>query len=78
MNNPLLEIADLPAFDAIRPEHVTPAVDTLLAQADAALERAVSPAVATDYDAMSAVLDVATERLGRAWGAVSHLSLIHI
>ena len=62
MTNPLLHITDLPAFDAIRPEHVTPAVDTLLAQANAALEHAVSPKVAADYDAMSAVLDVATER----------------
>ena len=76
MTNPLLHITDLPAFDAIRPEHVTPAVDTLLAQANAALERAVSPMVAADYDAMSAVLDVATERLGRAWGAVSHLNAV--
>ena len=76
MNNPLLQIDDLPAFDAIRPEHVTPAVDVLLAEAAAALERAVSPAVPADYGAMSAVLDVATERLGRAWGAVSHLNAV--
>jgi oligopeptidase A len=76
MINPLLHITDLPAFDAIRPEHVTPAIDTLLAEANAALERAVSPMVAADYDAMSAVLDVATERLGRAWGAVSHLNAV--
>ena len=76
MNNPLLNITDLPAFDAIRPEHVTEAVDSLLVEVNAALERAVSPAVAADYDAMSAVLDVATERLGRAWGAVSHLNAV--
>jgi len=30
--------------------------------------------VPADYDALSAVLDVATERLSRAWGAVSHLN----
>ena len=76
MNNPLLTITDLPAFDAIRPEHVGPAVDALLADADAALERALGPDVRADYDAMSAVLDVATERLGRAWGAVTHLNAV--
>ena len=76
MNNPLLEIQDLPAFDAIRPEHVSPAIDALLAQADAALERVVGPDVPADYEALSAVLDVATERLGRGWGAVSHLNAV--
>jgi oligopeptidase A len=71
--NPLLQFDALPDFGTIRPEHVTPAIDHLLHEADAALERAVGPDVAADYDAMSAVLDVATERLGRAWGTVSHL-----
>jgi len=76
MNNPLLQFDTLPDFGAIRPEHVTPAIDALLAAADAALERVVGPDVAADYDAMSAVLDVATERLGRAWGTVSHLKSV--
>ena len=76
MTNPLLELDGLPAFATIRPDHVTPAIESLLAQADAALERAVGPAVAADYTALSAVLDVATERLGRAWGAVSHLNAV--
>ncbi|MBC8055389.1 MAG: hypothetical protein H7Y61_02295, partial [Rhizobiales bacterium] len=49
--NPLLATAGLPRFDAIRPEHITPAVTTLLADADAALERATSDAVPADYDA---------------------------
>ncbi|NML14540.1 M3 family metallopeptidase [Azohydromonas caseinilytica] len=76
MTNPLLDTpsSQLPAFDRIRPEHVSPAVDELLAQAGTALERAVGPEVPADYDAMSAVLDVATERLGRSWGAVGHLN----
>ncbi len=76
MNNPLLSLDALPAWDRIRPEHVAPAVDALLAEADAALEQAVSAATPADYDALSAVLDVATERLGRAWGAVRHLNAV--
>jgi oligopeptidase A len=76
MDNPLLQFDSLPDFRAIRPTHVTPAVDVLLADAEAALERTVGPGVAADYDAMSAVLDVATERLSRAWGVVSHLNSV--
>jgi oligopeptidase A len=72
--NPLLNTTtSLPAFNAIRPEHIAPAIDTLLQAADAALEQATSTAVVPEYDALSAVLDVATEKLTRAWGAVSHL-----
>jgi oligopeptidase A len=74
--NPLLEPHGLPRFAEIRPEHVTPAIDTLLAAANAALERATGDAVPADYDALSAVLDVATEQLGRAWGAVAHLNAV--
>jgi len=74
--NPLLDNEGLPRFDMIRPEHIGPALDELLANADAALERATSDAVPANYDALSAVLDVATERLGRAWGAVGHLHAV--
>ncbi|ACB33909.1 Oligopeptidase A [Leptothrix cholodnii SP-6] len=72
-SNPLLNAGALPAFDAIRPEHVGPAIDTLLAQAEAALEAAVSEQTPAEYEALSRVLSVPTERLGRAWGAVGHL-----
>lgn len=74
--NPLLDSTDLPLFDAIRPEHVAPAMDALLAQADAALEHVTAPDFPADWKAISATLDVATERLYRAWGAVSHLNSV--
>jgi oligopeptidase A len=76
MSNPLLDFSALPLFDRMAPEHVAPAVDELLAQADAALEQVCDPAFAPQWSAISAVLDVATERLGRAWGAVSHLNSV--
>jgi len=76
MTNPLLQSDGLPAFDQIRPEHVEPALDTLLKEADEALEKAVGPDVPAEYDALSAVLDVAGERLKSAWGAVSHLNAV--
>ncbi len=71
--NPLLDFSTLPRFAEIRPEHIAPAVDELVSAADAALVRATSADVPADYEALSAVLDVATERLARAWSTVSHL-----
>ena len=74
--NPLLDPGALPAFAAVRPEHVTPAIDALLAEADAALERAVTRDVPADYDALSNALDVPVERLRRAWSVVNHLQSV--
>lgn len=72
--NPLLALADLPLFDQIQPEHVGPAVDVLLAQAETALERVTAPDFPASWTAIAGVLDIATENLSRAWGAVSHLN----
>ncbi|TFZ03247.1 M3 family metallopeptidase [Ramlibacter rhizophilus] len=76
MSNPLLDFDDLPRFDRIRPEHVGPAVDTLLAQGEQALEQVVAPDFPADWTRLAATLDCATERLGCAWGAVSHLNSV--
>ena len=74
--NPLLQSTELPAFEAVRPEHVTPALDTLLADAEAALERAVGPGVAADYDTLSMVLDIPIERLMTVWSHICHLQSV--
>jgi oligopeptidase A len=76
MTNPLLDFSDLPLFDRIQPGHVAPAMDELLAEADAALEKVTSPDFPANWKAIAATLDVATEKLGRAWGAVSHLNSV--
>ena len=75
-NNPLLDFSDLPRFADIKSEHIVPAIDTLIEQASQALEQvATNPGIQTWQD-INATLDVATERLGRAWGAVSHLKAV--
>lgn len=72
--NPLLHTATLPLFDQILPEHVAPAIETLLAQSNAALETVTAPEFPAQWEAIARVLDVATEKLGAAWGAVNHLN----
>ena len=43
-NNPLLDLSGLARFDAIAPEHVTPAIDALLQECRAAVARVTDPA----------------------------------
>jgi oligopeptidase A len=74
--NALLADDGLPRFDAIEPAQVTPALDRLLADAEAALQAAGSDAVPADYDALERVLEVPVERLQRAWGLVGHLQAV--
>ena len=75
-DNPLLDFTDLPLFDRIRPAHVATAVDALLAEAEAALQSVTAPEFPSDWLAISRVLDVASERFSRAWGAVGHLNAV--
>ncbi|MDM0069073.1 M3 family metallopeptidase [Variovorax sp. J31P207] len=76
MTNPLLDFNDLPLFDQIKPEHVAPAVDALLAGAESALQAVTEPAFPAEWTAIAKVLDVASERFSRAWGAVGHLNAV--
>jgi len=76
MNNPLLDFSDLPLFDRILPEHVGPAMDDLLAKAESALAQVTASDFPASWSGIARVLDVATEKLGRAWGAVSHLNSV--
>jgi oligopeptidase A len=63
-------------FDQIKPEHVKPAVDVLLDLASNSLETVTAPAFPAEWHAIAKTLDVATERLSAAWGAVSHLNSV--
>ena len=74
--NPLLDFSDLPLFDRIEPGHVGPAVDVLLAQTETALAQVTTPGFPARWADIAGVLDIATENLSRAWGAVSHLNAV--
>jgi oligopeptidase A len=75
MTNPLLDFSGLPRFDAIRPEHIAPAIDQLLVEAEVAVKAAEAVAPVS-WDAFVVPLDDATERLARGWNQVTHLEAV--
>jgi oligopeptidase A len=72
--NPLLDFSGLPRFAELKPDHVTPAVDKLLAEGRATIERVLAAPVA--WESFVAPLEDANERIGRAWGQVAHLHAV--
>jgi len=76
-NNPLLQAFDLPSYAAIRPEHVEPAVDSILADNRAAMSRLLEQQSGTpSWDGLVLTLDELGARLGQAWSPVSHLNAV--
>ncbi len=70
--NPLLAEHELPVFRHIRPEHVEPAIDTLLEE-----NRARIAALAKDpeptWESTLLPLEEIADRLSRTWSPISHL-----
>ncbi|MFC5476084.1 M3 family metallopeptidase [Paraherbaspirillum soli] len=74
--NPLLDFSGLAQFDVIKPAHITPAVQTLLEQAQAVVTQLEAPLAPVTWQNFVDPLESATEKLGRAWGIVSHLNAV--
>ncbi len=73
--NPLLTFTDLPPFSAIKPEHIKPAVEQAIAQAQAAVERVVA-ASEVSWQSLITELEQESDRLSKLWSPVSHLNSV--
>ena len=74
--NPLLDFSALPRFSQIKPEHVIPAIDQLLAENKALVDALAAAADAPTWSTFVQPMEDANERLSRAWGPVSHLNSV--
>ena len=76
MNPLLVSMNTLIDYASIKPEHITPAIEQLLATARDAVTAAASPELAISWDAIITPLDDASEPLWRAWSVVGHLNSV--
>ena len=74
--NPLLDFSGLPRFAEIKPEHVAPAIEQLLAENRALIERLLSDSALPNWQHFIVPMEDANERLSRAWGPVGHLNAV--
>lgn len=76
-SNPLLEFGrGIVAYAQVKPEHIAPAISTLLSEASAAVGKATNKETPATWNDLVEPLEDATERLSRAWGAASHLNSV--
>ncbi len=77
MSNPLLQDFDLPPYSQIKPEHVEPAIDQILADNRAAIAALLETQQSNpSWSGLVLALDELNARLGRAWSPVSHLNAV--
>ncbi len=76
MTNPLLSATDLPSFAAIQPEHVEPALDQVLADNRAELERLLAANAVYSWDNLIYPLEALDDRLNKVWSPISHLQAV--
>ena len=74
--NPLLDFSGLPRFAEIKPEHVAPAIDKLLADYGTLVSKLLADDALPTWDSFVLPMENANERVSRAWGPVGHLNAV--
>lgn len=74
--NPLLDFSGLPRFAEIKPEHVAPAIEQLLAENRALIARRLDDSAPPTWQNFIVPMEDANERLSRAWGPIGHLNAV--
>ena len=75
--NPLLDFSDLPRFDLVRPEHVKPAIESLLTAGRELVVRLTADTTPPTWRDFAGALADGLEPFGRAWGVVGHLHSVN-
>lgn len=73
--NPILDWEEIPAYDRIKPEHVVPAVTSLLEQASTELET-LEASSANSWDDLLPAVERLEDKFYRIWGLVNHLQAV--
>ncbi|MEA3643387.1 MAG: M3 family metallopeptidase [Lamprobacter sp.] len=76
MRNPLLNDQAHPAFSAIKPEHVEPAIDLLISNGRRLLQSLTAETSTATWDSFVQPIEEEDDRLARAWSPVSHLNAV--
>ncbi|SEA97475.1 oligopeptidase A . Metallo peptidase. MEROPS family M03A [Thiothrix caldifontis] len=74
--NPLLNNDKLPLFSLIKPEHITPALDVVLQDNRAWLDKTLDTEIRFTWNNLVDPMNEAGNRLERMWSPVSHMNAV--
>jgi oligopeptidase A len=76
LSNPLLHFSGLPKFNEVKPDHVSPAIDSLIAEGRALIETLATSNEAPTWNNFALKLEDHSEKLNRAWSQVGHMNAV--
>jgi len=74
--NPLLSMTGLPPFSKIKPEHVEPAIDNVLADSRVQVQALLDGNSTYSWSSLIEPLEKIDERLNRIWSPASHMNSV--
>lgn len=75
-SNPLLNFSGFPKFNEVKPEHISPAIDLLIAEGRQLVEQLATSSELPTWDNFVLKLEDHSEKLGRAWSQVGHMNAV--
>jgi len=76
LSNPLLHFAGLPKFNEIKPAHIGPAMDNLLAEGRTLVNSLATSKQIPTWQNFALELENMDERISRAWSQVGHMNAV--
>jgi oligopeptidase A len=76
MTNPILYRQSLPLFNQINPEHVSPAIESILKEANSLINSLKEMRGTVSWENFVEPIEMISEKISRAWGQIEHLNAV--
>jgi oligopeptidase A len=76
MTNPILYRQSLPLFNQIKPEHVSPAIENILKEANSLIISLKEMSGSISWENFVEPIEMISEKISRAWGQIEHLNAV--
>ena len=76
MFNPVLYRESLPLFDQIKPDHISPAIESILKEANTLIHSLREMSTPPSWDNFVEPIEMISEKISRAWGQIEHLNAV--